>query len=88
MHPIAEVWTPTENVLDHSGQARKTDRNFFAPPPPEIGTILSAYSALKIGQSPHPVRKRIRMTLGAALVAALLGYLAAAGSAPRGSSIF
>ena len=57
MQQIADAWTPAEHVLYHSGQPLTTGRQFFAPPP-EIGCALSAYSALKVGQRPHPVRKR------------------------------
>lgn len=84
MQQITDAWTPAEHVLDHSGRPLTTGRQFFAPPPPEIGRVLSAYSALKVGQSPHPVRKRFRITLGVAIAIAILGYILAAGSEPKG----
>lgn len=83
MQQITDAWTPAEPVLDHSGRPLTTGRQFFAPPPPEIGRVLSAYSALKVGQSQHPVRKRFRITLGAALAAMLLALILAAGSLPK-----
>jgi hypothetical protein len=67
MRQITDKWIPEENVLDHSGKPLVTGRNFFVSPPPEIGTVLSAYSALKVGQSSYPARTRLMITLIVAL---------------------
>lgn len=39
-------WTPTKNVVRHTGSPLKPEMDFFATPPLEIGTIISAESTL------------------------------------------
>ncbi len=77
-------WNPAAAVRDHSGLPLILNRSYFVPPPEEIGTVTSAYSALKLGQSPNPSRRRLLVTLGIAVGFAILGCLAAAGSEPKG----
>jgi len=42
-----ETWLPPIEVKDHMGNALPADREFFAPPPPQIGPIISAWSTLR-----------------------------------------
>ncbi len=46
------AWQPPTTLLDHDGQRISPARIFFAPPPAEIGSLLSAASSLKAGESP------------------------------------
>ena len=39
-------WMPSSDVCDHTGSALAADAIFFAPPPPEIGTVLTAHSGV------------------------------------------
>jgi len=48
---VASARTP-DQVPDHSGQPRRVPVEFFAPPPPEIGTLVSADSTLAKGRTP------------------------------------
>ncbi len=72
-----DEWTPTPSVGDHSGTPLVSGRCFFVPPPPEIGTIQSAFSALRAGKSPHPARTRRRIAFVLTLVAIVLAFIAA-----------
>ena len=47
--PESAAWKPPPTVTDHLGQPLGFDRDFFVPPPPEIGEILSADSSLRLG---------------------------------------
>ncbi len=46
------AWQPPTTLLDHDGQRISSARIFFAPPPAEIGSLLSAASSLEAGKSP------------------------------------
>jgi hypothetical protein len=83
MPSISEAWTPTPTVLDHSGKPLIANRQYFTAPPAEIGTVMSAYSALKVGQSPHPIRKRFRIVMGVVLAVMVVAFILAAGSLPK-----
>ncbi len=76
----SSVWTPLSSVRDHSGGPVATGRDFFVPPPTEIGEVLSAYSSLPLGKSPNPARTRLRTTLAMMLVGVVLGGLTGIGS--------
>src|SRR5579859_941552 len=56
------------DVPDHRGQPREPDVELFAPPPREIGTILSADSTLRTGRGPKHIVVRILMGLAFAVV--------------------
>jgi hypothetical protein len=42
----AGFWTPPPSLVNHKGDALDNKVIFFAPPPPEIGQLLSGYSSL------------------------------------------
>lgn len=73
-------WTPPASVRDHSGGPIVAGKNFFVPPPTEIGDVVSAYSSLPLGKSPNPTRTRFRTTLTMMLVGVVLGGLAGIGT--------
>jgi hypothetical protein len=56
---IAEGWTPGPEVLNHDGSPLLPDREFFAPPPEEIGQVVTASSTLKAGKRPMGMVNRI-----------------------------
>jgi hypothetical protein len=45
------VWTPPVALLSHSGRSLDPRNIFFASPPAEIGTVVSAYSSFRKNQS-------------------------------------
>jgi hypothetical protein len=48
----AAAWQPPATLLDHGDQPLSDKLVFFAPPPAEIGDLLSANSSLEVGKSP------------------------------------
>ncbi len=76
MQPPAAQWQPTTGVTDHQGKPLLPEQDFFAPPPPEIGEVVSAWTSLVRGKS----------SWGAYVVtgAALAGLLAGAGLVEKG----
>jgi hypothetical protein len=44
-------WTPTRGVTDHAGRKLPGNLIFFAPPPPELGEVVSAWSELRVGEA-------------------------------------
>ncbi len=70
--PVAAAWTPGPNVTQHNGDAMPTDLVFFAPPPPEIGEVVTARSTLN-------ARKRPMAALSRLLLGGFLGSLAYVG---------
>jgi hypothetical protein len=85
------TWLPPEEVKDHSGNALPSDREFFAPPPAEIGPVISAWSTMsaKAAASSGPV-KLITVVLCAAAGGGAVYGLVAAGiiPSPRGEEHF
>jgi hypothetical protein len=66
--PLYRPWTNVaaqamEKVPDHSGFKRPPDSELFAPPPPEIGQVLSAGSTLRINQVALLFRNRVVLAL-------------------------
>ncbi|QUY43755.1 hypothetical protein [Acaryochloris marina] len=53
-------WTPTENVVRHVGSQIIPDMEFFAPPPPEIGEIISADSSLSRSKQANQGQERLK----------------------------
>jgi hypothetical protein len=47
----SNTWTPPAHMKLHSGRPLEPQLIFFAPPPPEIGEVISGYSSLKKNQS-------------------------------------
>ena len=52
-------WQPSQGVAHHAGMAIDPQLDFFAPPPSEIGEIVTAASTLKTTKRPMPVVSRI-----------------------------
>ncbi len=69
---IPEGWTPGPDVHHHDGSPISPDRVFFAPPPAEIGEIITASSTLPIGKKPMSTVNRF-------LLAGFVGSLAVVG---------
>src|SRR5690348_15621781 len=71
--PLDEVqpWTPGPDVVQHNGEPIAPESDFFAPPPKEIGEVLTASTTLKTSKHPTNMISRI----------ALSGFLGSAGSA-------
>lgn len=45
-------WVPGPDVKDYAGNPLPQDVDFFAPPPPELGTVERAYSTLRRAEQP------------------------------------
>jgi hypothetical protein len=75
----AQGWEPPEDVLTHAGTPIPEDMDFFVPPPPKLGKVMTAWSTLKMGQdAKSPVAKLlIAGSIGVA-VAAVVAVIAAA----------
>jgi hypothetical protein len=59
MQTAAQVWTPPTDVTRHAGTAIPADMDFFAAPPQDIGTIITADSTLKTDSEPLSTPARI-----------------------------
>jgi hypothetical protein len=66
-------WQPPEGMTDHCGRSSPLLADFFVPPPPEIGEILSAHSSLRIGVKPLSKAARTAWILGLVCGGPLLG---------------
>jgi len=64
-------WTPPDGVTEHSGRDIAPERDFFAPPPAEIGKIESAYTTLKSTKAPWAAPSRFAF---AGTVAAVIAF--------------
>ncbi|HEU5116136.1 MAG TPA: hypothetical protein VFT74_05605 [Isosphaeraceae bacterium] len=69
---IPEGWSPSPDVHNHDGGPLFEDRVFFAPPPPEIGEVVTASSTLPVGKKPMSTVNRF-------LLAGFAGSLVAVG---------
>ncbi len=59
-------WVPSPQVTDHTGHIISSRDDFFAPPPREIGEVITAQSTLSIDEQPHTVTlARFLMSLAA-----------------------
>ncbi len=88
--PLAVEPAPAEEapqeVRNHNGDPLSEDIEFFVPPPPEIGPVLTAYSTLRRGVHPRPAAFRAGLAMlvgGAALV---FTALLVAAARPRGAA--
>ena len=68
-------WTPASDVTDHVGNALEADRVFFAPPPLEIGKIISAYSTILRNKNPNPPLPRVIAALALGSLAAFFAWM-------------
>jgi hypothetical protein len=71
------VWTPPVALLSHGGQPLDPKRLFFAPPPAEIGALISAYSSFEQNQS---ITSKLSNTtsetwMGALMFAVIAGFV-------------
>ncbi|WP_055075690.1 DUF6585 family protein [Pseudanabaena sp. 'Roaring Creek'] len=64
-------WIPHEGIVTHAGGQIPSNMDFFAPPPIEIGSILSAESNLTHSKQPIPISTRISLSL---IAGGLLAY--------------
>jgi hypothetical protein len=70
-----ESHMPDKNVTDHCGNALPSNLDFFAPPPPEIGEVTSAFSSLQQqGQQPVSLARRLGHFLVGGTVFAIVGW--------------
>lgn len=73
-------WTPSENVVRHVGSPIIPDMEFFAPPPPEIGEIISADSSLSRSKQTTQAQERIKNCMfwaaGGAVGGCVIAFLA------------
>jgi hypothetical protein len=60
-----------EKLPDHSGQRRPFPKDFFAPPPPQIGNVISADSTLRTDKRPKSFI--VRLLIGVIVTAAIVG---------------
>ncbi len=65
-------WLPSENVTRHSGGAIAPDTDFFTPPSPEIGNIITADSDLVTTFKPMETSKRWMFIFWGAFVGAAI----------------
>ena len=63
-------WEPPAGLTAHGGFAIGPEMDFFAPPPPEIGPVVSACSTLKKRRQPfsYAMRALIGLAAGAAMM--------------------
>ncbi len=59
-------WKPPESVMNHSGAPLFPGRDYFAPPPPEIGEVVTAASSMPLNTKPKGFFSRV-------LLASLIG---------------
>jgi hypothetical protein len=57
-----------DDVPDHTGRPNRSTADFFVPPPPEIGPLVSAASTLQVTDQPMGLAERIHRVLAMVLV--------------------
>lgn len=67
-------WQPPEGLSAHNGEPIPADRWFFAPPPTEIGELLSAWSNMSLEKPPKPKHLMYGIPISL-IVGAGLGWL-------------
>jgi len=55
----ASSWEPPDDVSSHAGIPVPSFADFFAPPPAQIGKVLSAQTTLRVGQKPRGLAARL-----------------------------
>jgi serine/threonine protein kinase len=66
VHPTGR-WQPTTNATDHLGQAIAPDADFFAAPPFEIGSVVSACTSLTDKVQPMSLADRLCVSVPTAI---------------------
>lgn len=65
----SQGWTPGPGVTDHAGRPLPRHLDFFAPPPAELGPVLSAFSEVADGDV--ILSRKTRFAVWAAMIAAV-----------------
>src|SRR5688572_2875353 len=52
-------WLPPDDVTAHNSEPVDRTRDFFHPPPAEIGKVLTAHSTLVRGKEPYSLGGRL-----------------------------
>lgn len=79
-----ESWIPPENATLHTGATIPPGLDFFAPPPPEIGQVRTAYSTLKTTSRPLSTFVLSSIVFGVPMLVALGTALARIADLERG----
>jgi len=62
-----------DDIPNHNGEVLPEDAVFFAPPPREIGRVLSGYTTVREGQRPMSTGVRVAWVVGSTAVTLLMG---------------
>src|SRR5262245_33753683 len=67
-------WTPPDNMTNHGGKDLSDKDDFFAPPPPEIGEVTSAYTSLRTDKHPWPMGTRVGLGFFIGCILAVIAF--------------
>jgi hypothetical protein len=70
------TWKPAESVTNHAHEPLESEKDFFVPPPLEIGTVTNASTTMREGARPMTTGNRFLITGLVAGGGMVLGYLA------------
>src|SRR5437016_8668858 len=73
-------WQPSGEVTNHVDEPISSDRDFFAPPPPEIGQVTSAHTSLRIDKKPMSPAARRSLAVAVAAVGVAIGVIIVVGA--------
>jgi hypothetical protein len=71
--PTEGSWTPPGGLKNHGGGNLSANADFFVAPPPEIGSVTSAYTTLRTDKKPKSVGTRLLLAIVFAGLGAILG---------------
>ena len=80
-------WLPPDDVTAHNGEPIDRTRDFFQPPPAEIGKVLTAHSTLVRGKEPYSLGGRLMIVLFAPALILAIGYLITGDGPQYGNTI-
>jgi hypothetical protein len=83
--PLQDDGSPVPN---HGGERLPSDVDFFAPPPDEIGPVVTAYSTLREEVQPKPAGVRATIAGGVGLITAAFVLMIVAAIQPRDKVFF
>lgn len=69
LHRDSDGWRPEPDVTNHAGEPLGEGLHYFAPPPGEIGAVISAHSTLTAGQRPWSLPMRFAIAAMPTVVA-------------------
>jgi hypothetical protein len=77
---VEEVPAAAPELRNHAGEPLPRDVDFFTPPPPEIGAVVSAHSTLRKSVRPRPagLRAGLALSIGGGVLLLILVLVAAA----------